>query len=506
MNIFDFIKTHKILMALMVAGLIIGGYFLVVTLTTAPTGDIQYQTARVKEGTITQTVSGSGQIEDVSQVSITAAASGKITKIYVGENETVAENDLLFQLDTEDYYRSLSDAKIDLEKAQLALQTLQSAPETSRVLQAEDAVQKARDDLTALRLRQKQERQTADVSQESAENNLARLNASDPDYRTQYEKYLTQLTATKQTLEELDKTGPAAISQAEAMVKEKQAALNELKAGATAEEIRSQELAVAKAQNNLSEIQSRAGDYLVRAPFSGIITAVNAEIGDSVSGGSSSAGTNAAASSLMGGSSAISSGSASSSAASEGLAILATGQKQAAIAVNEVDRPSLKIGQKAKITFNAIADLTLDGTVSRIDAEGATSSGVVTYGATVTLGSQDDRIANGMTVSAEITVAEAADVLVVSSAAVTTREPGQSYVEVLDSGVAVPRPVTVEVGLTNDTETEIISGLKTGDTVVIGETSANSSKSSTDNAMNGSSFREREGFMPMNGGRGGPPQ
>src|SRR5690606_19229947 len=113
---------------------------------------------------------------------------------------------------------------------------------------------------------------------------------------------------------------------------------------------------------------------------------------------------------------------------------------------------------------------------------------------------------NGMTASADITVAEAEDVLVVSSAAVNTRDSGSSYVKLISSGGAEPRQVTVQTGLTNDTETEITSGLKAGDEVVIGETSSNSTKNSTDNSSNSSSSREREGFMPMNGGMGGPPQ
>ncbi len=494
-------------MALIAAGAIIGGYFLVVTLTTPKSEESQYQTARVKEGTITKTVSGSGQIEDINQVAVASDTSGEVSKIYVSENETVAENDLLFQLDTEDYNRTVSNARIDLEKAQLQLETLLAAPDTSKILQAEDAVTKAEDDLVALKLKQKQDRATADTNLESAEDHLDDLSRSDPNYDTLYEKYSTQLTSAEQTLEDLDKTGPAAINLAEATIKEKQAALIELKTGATPEEIRSQELAIAKARNSLSEIQTEAKDYQVRAPFGGMITAINVEVGDSVSGGgNSSSATGTQSVSAVSSATTATASSSSSSSGSQGMATLVTGQKQAAITVNEVDRPSIQIGQKAKITFDAIADLTLDGTVAKIDADGTTSSGVVSYGVTVTLDSQDDRIANGMTAAAEITVGEAAQVLVISSTAIETGDSGQSYVQVLNSGAVVPRPVTVEVGLTNDTESEIISGLKAGDEVVIGEVSTTSSKSSNTNSVNNSTSRNGGGFMPPDSFGGGGPR
>lgn len=507
MKIIDFIKTHKILMALIAAGAIIGGYFLVVALTAAPSSNTQYQTARAKEGTITKTVSGSGQIEDVNQVTITAGTSGEVSKIYVGENEAVTENELLFQLDTADYNRTIQSAQIDLEKAQLQLETLQNAPDASKILAAQDAVTKAQNDLAALKLKQKQDRAAADDSKESAQDHLDALSKSDPNYDTLYDKYTTQLTTANQTLEDLDKTGPADISQANATIKEKQAVLDELKAGATDEEIRSQQLAVEKAQNDLSTVQAKAKDYQVRAPFSGVITAVNVKVGDSVSGGGSSSASTTTGTSTGSSSSSTTSSttSSASSSSSQGMATLVTGHKQAAITINEVDRPSLKIGQKAKLTFDAITDLTLDGTVTQIDADGAASSGVVSYGVTVALDDQNNQIQNGMSVSAEITVGESDKTIVISSAAIKSRDSGQKYVEVMDSQASTtPRQVTVEVGLTNDTESEITSGLKAGDLVVTSETSAatSTSGSSTTNSTTNSTSRNRNSLTPFGGGGG----
>jgi HlyD family secretion protein len=84
-----------------------------------------------------------------------------------------------------------------------------------------------------------------------------------------------------------------------------------------------------------------------------------------------------------------------------------------------------------------------------------------------------------MSVSANIIINAKADVLLVPNSAVKT-SGSSSYVEVIsgvtsstptaeDGSVASPLgtdKITVEIGLSNDTYTEIISGLKEGDSVV----------------------------------------
>jgi hypothetical protein len=98
-----------------------------------------------------------------------------------------------------------------------------------------------------------------------------------------------------------------------------------------------------------------------------------------------------------------------------------------------------------------------------MDSLGTLTSGVVSYNVTIGFDSLDPRIKPEMSVSAAIITGVKSDVLLVPNSAVKTQN-GNSYVQVLVG--QTPENRTVEVGLSNDTQTEIISGINAGDNVV----------------------------------------
>ena len=69
-----------------------------------------------------------------------------------------------------------------------------------------------------------------------------------------------------------------------------------------------------------------------------------------------------------------------------------------------------------------------------------------------------------MFVNAEITIAERSDVIVIPRDIVTTRS-GQKIVFVVEKGAAQQR--RIETGLENRDELEVMSGLKTGERLVV---------------------------------------
>ena len=134
------------------------------------------------------------------------------------------------------------------------------------------------------------------------------------------------------------------------------------------------------------------------------------------------------------------------------------------------------------MTFNAAPNLTITGKVAEIDAVGTSSSGVVTYGVTVTFDVQNPTLNPGMTAAASIVTNVVANAVLVPNAAVKTDSSGGRYVQVLDTPGGQPRDVTVSVGASNDTQTQITSGLKGTESVVVqtvttGSTSGTSSRS-----------------------------
>jgi multidrug efflux pump subunit AcrA (membrane-fusion protein) len=101
-----------------------------------------------------------------------------------------------------------------------------------------------------------------------------------------------------------------------------------------------------------------------------------------------------------------------------------------------------------------------------------------------------------MSVSAEIITDTKENVLVIPNSAIKTRGK-LSYVETFDKQYPVtakdgspvisstlPRQQNIEVGITNDTETEVLSGLKLDDVIVIRTTSGTTVKKATPSAAN----------------------
>ena len=120
-----------------------------------------------------------------------------------------------------------------------------------------------------------------------------------------------------------------------------------------------------------------------------------------------------------------------------------------------------------------------------MDSLGTLTSGVVTYNVTIGFDSLDSRIKPEMSVSAAIITDIKQDVILVPNSAVKTQS-GSSYVQVLSG--QTPQNVNVEVGLSNDTQTEIISGISVGDNVIT-QTINSSSSTSTTTSKSSSSVR-----------------
>jgi HlyD family secretion protein len=228
-------------------------------------------------------------------------------------------------------------------------------------------------------------------------------------------------------------------------IKEKEASLADLKAGSDALDIRSAEISVQQKLDALYSAQSTLADYSIKAPFDGVVAALNTKVGDSASSGSS-------------------------------LVTIITTQSLATITLNEVDIAKVKVGQKATLTFDAVSDLTITGEVVEVDALGATNSGVVSYSVKIAFDVQDERIKSGMSASADIILESKTDVLMVPSNAIKNQNE-QNYVQVLVNDQ--PENKNITIGSSNDTMTEVISGLAEGEQIITQTVTANSKTATT---------------------------
>jgi RND family efflux transporter MFP subunit len=231
----------------------------------------------------------------------------------------------------------------------------------------------------------------------------------------------------------------------------------------------------------------------VTAPIDGTITTLSIKNGDQL--GSS------------GNSSSSNSSSSSSTTSSVPIVIADLNTLKAEVSINEVDATLVKADQKASLTFDAIDDFTLTGKVERMNTIGTENSGVVTYPATITFDSLDERVKPQMSLTAAITLEVKQDVLTIANAAVKTATDGSSYVLVMENDSPVQK--TVEIGSSNDTSTEITNGLNEGDTVVTqtltnSDSNAESKSSSSSNNLNLRGLTGG-GTIPGGGIQGGPP-
>jgi RND family efflux transporter MFP subunit len=215
---------------------------------------------------------------------------------------------------------------------------------------------------------------------------------------------------------------------------------------------------VTSAETALSQAEDNADARTVTAPVSGVVTVLNAQNGQSLSGSSSSSS----------GSSATSAGSSSNSAVE--ISTLSTLYAQ--VKINEIDLVNVKVGQPAAVTIDALPDVVESGTVDSIAPTGISSSGVVTYNVNISFTTADSRLRPTMSCTAVITTAAHPDALVVPSAAVRSDSTTQGkYVLVGDTSTGAITQVSVKTGVVVGTQTEILSGLTAGQTVLIGGSS-----------------------------------
>jgi HlyD family secretion protein len=512
------IKKHKFIAGILLLLVAAGGYW-GYTKIFSNDGAVRYATAQVQKGTLIVSVSGSGQVSVSNQIDIKPKVSENIVYVGVEDGQEVKAGALIAQLDATDAQKAVRDAEIDLESAKLSLEKLkQSSADLTKI--TEDAfnnVSNAFLDLPVIINDAEVIILGSTINNPSGQSNAGfykdfvsvsdtanrdRISllvaAAQNDYTDARAKYDEAFLLYKNTsryadspaiINLLDKTAELSKSLAQALKSEKNvldfitdyasansksvpSLINSYQAtlrtdigetngfistlidaqnslGNAPLDIKSQELAVKQKENALLDAQDKLADYFIRAPFDGVIAKVDVTKGDSVSPASI-------------------------------IATLITRQKLAEISLNEVDVATVKVGQKATLTFDAVPDLTIAGQVAEVDTVGTVSQGVVTYTVKISFDTQDNRVKPGMSVSAAIVTETKPNVLLVPNSAVKS-QGGMSYVEIVEgddrntalaanaTGVILkntPRRQQVEIGTASDEFTEVTSGLKEGDVIV----------------------------------------
>ena len=187
------------------------------------------------------------------------------------------------------------------------------------------------------------------------------------------------------------------------------------------------------------------------------------------------------------------------------LGTVITKERVATISLNEIDIARVQLGQKVTLTFDAITDLILAGKVAEIDSIGTVSSGVVNYNVKISFDGSNERIKPGMTVGADIITETKENVLIVPGSAIKTLND-ENFVQVFNPEIYLtngnqgitsdrtPEQKKVVVGASDDTNVEILSGLKEGEQIVTRAISGAAAMTNGSGSDLGSGVRVRQPF------------
>lgn len=505
----------------------------------------QYTLSVAKVGSITQVVTGSGQVTASNQTDIQSQVSGTIKTINVSVGQNVKAGDLIATIDN-------TSALITLENARLSLSKITQPAKDTDIVLAKNNLSKAYETgfnsvaqiflnlpTTMNGMKDLFYGQTGYLSYQNSSffspTSKEYINSASKAYDLSVEKYQQSLV----TYKRLSRASPTSeldrlIADTYEMIKsvseatsKAQNAINFIKSNeyssqsnsssetalsnvtTWSNQVNSDVSNIVSAQNSilssnntlintingsdpldiqsarlsLEQSQRNYENYFIRAPYDGIIGRISVNTYEQAGSGTV-------------------------------IATIIGKQKIANISLNEVDAAKIRNGQSVKITFDAVENLNAIGTVSVVDQVATVSSGVVSYGIKIKIDTEDERIRPGMSVNTTIITSQKDGVLIVPSSAVK-KSGNQNYVQIFTKDLVqslvpqttnyissstkpynslsapntnrtitintstIPTKKDVTIGDSDDTNTEIISGLDKGVFVVTKTASTKTTTSTT---------------------------
>ncbi len=393
-----------------------------------------------EDGVVQSTVTGSGNVQAGTDVNVNFKASGSLAEVYVSVGQHVQQGQLL--------------AALDPTTAQLSLD------------QAEQSLTAAQDNLTAV------ENGTSTGS--SSGSSTTPTSYSGSGATTEYVSFAPKHKSTKPKTKT---TTPTTTRPATPTTRPATSTPTTTTTTPSPASIASAQASVYGAEASLQNAKTALANTKLYAPISGTVASLSSMLpGDAISAGSSSNASSSSSSSNSssgsggtGGTSTAGSLGSSSSSSSSGASsspfaeIVNTDGMTMNVSFSESDISKINVGKHATVTLDALPGVELGAHVSQISTIGTSSSGVVSFNATLTFDQSDGRVRPGMSASASVIASQAQGVTVPNAAVSGAGSLGT--VDVLRNGKTVSQQVVV--GLRGDSRTQVISGLSPGDQVVI---------------------------------------
>ena len=202
---------------------------------------------------------------------------------------------------------------------------------------------------------------------------------------------------------------------------------------------------VAQSRASLSQLEEQLSYTTITSPMDGTVLSRDVELGDAVS------------SILVMG-----------STATQIMTIGDTSQVYVDGKVDESDIAKVYLGQTARIKVESFKDKTFYGKVTKIAPLGVEKDNVTTFEVRVSIDNPGGELKANMTANAEIILDEHKNAITVPEQAVIYDKDRNATVQVPDSSQKKGyHVVAIKAGISNGTRTEVLSGLKPGDTVIL---------------------------------------
>jgi len=322
-----------------------------------------YLTVTVGKGNIADVIQANGIIEPVRTVGLNFKSSGLIKAIYVQPGDRVKAGQVLAEQDTAELELQLKQSESNLKRSEAQLKLKEAGSLPQEIAQKELEVEANR------------------VAYDAALKELER------------QKKLYEAGAAP--LAELEKAEQAAAN-AKTKLEQSQQALNLLKQGSRPEDIETAKAAVEADRAQLELARLNLENARLRAPFDGIVTKVNGEVGQRGGAGGSSENT--------------------------AFITLVSEELQLRAWVNEADIGKVKTGQDVEFTVAAYPNVTFKGKVKNIYPQAITQSNVQIFEVLISIEDPSKQLRPGMTATANIVLAKKSNVLAVPSMAISFAE------------------------------------------------------------------------------------
>lgn len=203
------------------------------------------------------------------------------------------------------------------------------------------------------------------------------------------------------------------------------------------EELQAAKDALESAQEEIKTTLKQYEDYQIIANFDGLVTKVEMQVWDSISSSNNSSSTE------------------------KYIYVETPNLLQVTLDVDQIDIVKISVWMPVQVVLDALSDQTFTGVISEIDTMSESSS----YKASVVFQkhSDDQKVLGGMSASVKVTLEQVTDAIIVPSPAIADNVNGEKIVRLKKWDQRVDQ--VVEIGISDDANTQILSGLKVGDVI-----------------------------------------